>query len=104
MIKTDLPQAKLYLEQASMINPNSPSIMDTRGLILLEEGDYRGALTQFRSAFTLDSKQPAIQYHIALALHKLNRNSEAKMQLQNVLSAFGDFPQKAQATKLFNQL
>src|SRR5438874_1075813 len=54
------------------------------GVKLYDKGDYEGALTEFRAAYTAQSS-PAILVNVALTLRKLGRNAEAIDALEPLL-------------------
>jgi tetratricopeptide (TPR) repeat protein len=82
---TDLDAALELTEQALLISPKASSLIDTKGWIIAKKGQYDQALVLLRQAYSMDSNDPAIRYHLAYTLHKLGRVEEAKTEL---VSAF----------------
>jgi len=47
---------------------------------------------------------PGIQYHVAVALHRVGRPADARAMLETLLSSGGSFADKARAGKLLQEL
>ncbi|MDX1519049.1 MAG: PEP-CTERM system TPR-repeat protein PrsT, partial [Gammaproteobacteria bacterium] len=75
--KTGDERALDMIKTAHERDPYDPSVLDTYGWILTETGNPREGLNYLRLAMSLEANDPAIQYHLALALSRLNRNKEA---------------------------
>jgi len=65
-----LHEARRYLEQASLLAPESPTAHSNLGVVLLQLKEYHAARDEFRSAFALSSGADE------LAAHNLNRTQE----------------------------
>ncbi len=100
----DLEQALLYAQQAYELNSNSAEILDTRGWLLVLNGDLTKGLNVLRQAYTLQSNAPTVRYHLAYALNQLGRKNEARTQLQKALLYKGHFRQRQAAKLLLEQL
>jgi putative PEP-CTERM system TPR-repeat lipoprotein len=100
----DLVEALAYAEKAAVLNPNSAAILDTKGWLLTLNDNAQEGLNVLRQAFTLQSNDPTIRYHIAYSLHKLGRNSEAKSELKFILQNNKKFPELPQVKELFEAM
>ncbi len=80
-------QALKYIEQAYEISPKSPSILDTYGLILLQQGDVEKASRMLQSANRMVPDNPGIKYHLALVLDKKGEKQAAKAMVTDALNA-----------------
>lgn len=68
------------------------------GVKLYDKGDYEGALTEFRAAYTAQSS-PTILVNIAVCLRKLDRNAEAIEILEAILADPNVDPQTRASTQ-----
>ena len=82
----NLEKALQLVEQGLQISPKSASLIDTKGWILANQGQYDEALVLLRQAYSMNSNDPAIRYHLAYTLHKLGRVEEAKSELVSAFS------------------
>ncbi|MDU0354529.1 tetratricopeptide repeat protein [Paraglaciecola aquimarina] len=81
-IDQDLSKALDLVNQGLAIAPKSASLLDTKGWITAQQGQYDQALELLRQAYSTDSNDPSIRYHIAYTLNKLGRVNEAKLTLE----------------------
>jgi len=98
------PRAQATAEQALKLVPDNPIVLDTLGWIVLEQGDVKRATTLLRKAAGLAPKLPEIQYHLGAALAKSGDKPGARKQLEQLLAANKEFPQRAEAQALLTQL
>ena len=103
-LSSDLDKAKSLIDEAVTMQPNSSSFIDTQGWVLSLQGQHTAALQKLRNAYVLNSNNPAISYHIAYTLSKLDRKEEAKTELKKLLAQHNRFTDKAAAEKLLNEL
>lgn len=101
-IEIDLKQALLLVEKGLVIAPKSASLVDTKGWILVKQGQHEAALTLLRQAYSLDSNDPSIRYHLAYTLHKMNRTDEAKKELKQAFALDIPFIESTDAKALLN--
>jgi Flp pilus assembly protein TadD len=104
--KGDLAKARGLAEQALAVAPPAPLplIDDTLGWILLAQGEAEKALTYLAAASLSAPKNPDIQYHLAVALHRLGRTADAQARLETLLGSGVTFSDRADAEKLLQQL
>ncbi len=93
-----------YAEKAHRLDPANPAILDTLGWIHAQKGDGAHALAYLRDAQTRASGDPGIRYHLAVALHQLGRDDEARQQLSEALKSNLDFDGRKEAQALVNEL
>lgn len=98
------PRALATAEQALKLVPDNPIVLDTLGWIVLEQGDVKQATTLLRKAAGLAPKLAEIQYHLGAALAKSGDKPGARKQLEQLLAAHKNFPQRAEAQALLTQL
>lgn len=93
-----------YAERAYRLAPNEATIADTLGWVLVQQNQVEKSLRYLREAKLRDSSNPEIQYHLASALNKLGRNSEARLELDQALASKIRFPGVEDAKKLHQLL
>ncbi|MDN2700743.1 PEP-CTERM system TPR-repeat protein PrsT [Janthinobacterium sp. SUN100] len=98
------PRALATAEQALKLAPENAAVLDTLGWIALEQGDVKRATTLLRKAAGLAPASPEVQYHLGAALAKSGDKGGARKQLEQLLAANKDFPQRAAAQALLTQL
>jgi len=102
--RKDGKRALELIERARKLAPSNPAVLDTYGWILVQQGDAAKGLQYLRQAQTRASNQIDVRYHIAVALTKLNRNSEAKRELEAILTRDTEFQSRAEAEALYKTL
>ncbi len=96
-------KAQGLARQAYRIAP-SPQTADTLGWALVSDGDAKTGLPYLQRAGTALPQDPAIQYHLAVALKATGENSQARDLLLQVLKANTAFDGKDDAERLLNEL
>ncbi|MCQ8181591.1 PEP-CTERM system TPR-repeat protein PrsT [Methylomonas sp. SURF-1] len=91
-------------EQAHKLAPDQAATNDTLGWILVNSGQIEQGLHYLRNAHSLQSQDPEIRYHIAVALTKLQRNDEARQELEQALKTNRAFNGMEQAKALLEKL
>lgn len=95
------PKLSLQLaEDANNLKPNDANILDTLAWSLAQNKQLDRALNLLRTAYTLDSSNLDIRYHLAYVLHNLNRHNESKRELDYILSSNPNADMKSKAMKL----
>src|SRR5260370_18208750 len=102
--KGDLVKARGLAERATAASPRLPQIDDTLGWILLAQGDPQKALTYLSAAILSAPGNPDIQYHLAVALHRVGRQADAQATLENLLGSGASFCDKTEAQNLCREL
>jgi tetratricopeptide (TPR) repeat protein len=101
---SDSGRALTLVSKALQLQPNSPDISDTLGLVLMKKGDAKGALPALQRAHAIAPTNGEISYHLALALNALGQKSEAKQTIQAALAKDQTFLDTAEAKKLLQKL
>lgn len=78
----DLEEAEQLIRQALTLNPLDPSIMDSLGWVLFQQGRYEEALEVLDDARKRMTKSAVIWQHLAETYLKLNRADEARSCLE----------------------
>jgi len=104
-IREKEPQKALELaEKAAQSAGSAPLVLDTLGMVLLKNKQEERALNTLGKAHDLDPENRQISYHHALALVQNSRIPDAVENLEALTSKKGEFPDKADALRLLNQL
>jgi putative PEP-CTERM system TPR-repeat lipoprotein len=98
------PRAVTYAEQAYRLVPDSPSIADTLGWILVDQGNTARGLELIQRAFVRAPNNVEIHYHLAVALAKSGDKAQARKELETLLGQNREFSQRADAERLLKQL
>ena len=76
-----------YAEKAYEIAPDQPQTLDTYGWILVQRGEVEQGLRLLRNAYSRASRNLGIRYHLAFALNRLGKTSEARRHLKEVVKS-----------------
>ena len=98
------PKALGYAEKANQLAPNNPAILDTLGVLLVDNGDAKRDIESLRQATTLAPNAPGIRLNLARALVRDGQKEAAKTELE-ILAKLGEaFPAQAEVTRLMQAL
>ena len=81
-----------------------PTILDTLGWILVQQGQLEQGLRHLRDARLRDPQNPEIRYHLAVVLNRTGRADEARVELEPVIASNERFDGSEQARSLWQQL
>ena len=98
------PKALGYAEQANKLAPNQPAIMDTLGMLLVEQGNAERGLELLAKALELMPQADAIRLNHAKALIKAGKKTQAKQELETLAKLGDKFPAQAEVTALMKGL
>jgi Flp pilus assembly protein TadD len=98
------PRALATAQQALQLAQNNPTISDTLGWILTEQGDTAHGLPLLKNAAIALPDDLAVHYHLASALAKSGDKIGARRELQQMLASGKTFAEEAQARALLKQL
>jgi Flp pilus assembly protein TadD len=93
-----------YAERAYSQRANDPMIIDTLGWLLLQQGQLERGLALLRDARLRNPNDPEIRYHLAVALARNGRKTEAREELGQVLKPAVSFSGIGDARKLQSEL
>ncbi|HWT54224.1 MAG TPA: XrtA/PEP-CTERM system TPR-repeat protein PrsT [Rhodocyclaceae bacterium] len=93
-----------YAEQANRIAPNQPALMDTLGMLQVEQGQVAKGTELLRKAVGLAPQESDIRLNLARALIKGGDKSGARTELEN-LSKLGDkYDKQGEVSELLKTL
>jgi putative PEP-CTERM system TPR-repeat lipoprotein len=93
-----------FAERAYSLANGEPSIVDTLGWVLVQQGQLDRGLSLLRDARLRDATNPEIRFHYASALAMTGREAEARSELKEVLKGGATFGEIEEARKLQRQL
>ena len=100
----ELGIARELAQRAFKISPGDAHIGDTLGWILVEQGETETALAYLNAANLRAPEDLDVQYHLAVALHRVGRAADARAILESLLGSAGSFADRAEAEKLMQAL
>lgn len=98
------PRALATAERALKLAPRSPTVLDTYGWVLTEQGRAKEALPFLHEALGKAPNARSTRYHYAVALSLSGQKAEAKRELQSLLQGGKAFPEIELARALAAQL
>ena len=98
------PKALEYAERADKLAPNTPSILDTYGVLLLEKGDTARGLAMLQKAVAAAPDEANIRFNLARALIKDGQKEAAKNELKTLAKLGDKFAGQAEVAKLMQTL
>jgi putative PEP-CTERM system TPR-repeat lipoprotein len=104
LLRLNDPQAQAVAEQALAAEPGNAAVIDTAGWIALNAGNLDRALQLLRDARLRNPDSAEVRYHLAAALLKAGRRSEAREELQAALAGNRGFDGRAAAEQLLQTL
>jgi Flp pilus assembly protein TadD len=104
LIKQRDPKALAYAEKAFALAQTDPTVQDTLGWALVQQGQLDKGLRHLREARLRDPQNLEIRYHVAAALSRAGRTDEAKVELEPVIAGKADFDGNEDAHALWQQL
>jgi Flp pilus assembly protein TadD len=97
------PRALALAQKAYQLAP-APQIADTLGWIMLQHGDVQPAVGLLQKAVTQRPGDPALTYHLALAMEKLGKADESRKLLEPILAKPDPFEDRPAAEKLMQEV
>jgi hypothetical protein len=97
----DFAAAQKFVDEADSAEPNSPSILNLRGEILMEQKEFDQAEASFKKALKVDPKFREAQYNLAQIPFKKKEYAKARERFETLFSQTpgGDKNQAAQIIK-----
>lgn len=93
-----------FAKRAYELAPEQAQTIDTYGWMLVRNGDVQQGLRLLRNAQARSNNQPAVGYHIAVALDALGRHKEALREIEGVFDLGKKFEDEDAARKLLERL
>jgi Flp pilus assembly protein TadD len=104
-MRDDAADALKHAQHAAKLAPTAPEVLDTLGVVLLQNGKPDEAVDVLRKAISASSKvDPEYQFHLAQALATTGKKDEARETLRASLHSDQPFKDKAEAQKLLAEL
>jgi putative PEP-CTERM system TPR-repeat lipoprotein len=97
-------EAVKYAERALAVAPDSATVKDTLGMILLDQGQTGRALGLLKEAAAKASDNLSTQYHLALALTRSGDKEQARKILKALSAEQKPFSEKPEAEALLQSL
>ncbi|MCC6890868.1 MAG: tetratricopeptide repeat protein, partial [Hyphomicrobiales bacterium] len=98
------PKAIDYAERARALAPNSPAILDTLAMIMLDRGDKARAVELLRQALMLAPNAQTIRMDLATALARSGQQEGARRELEPLLKLDDKDPAHIAAAALMRSL
>ncbi len=102
--ETDLDKALYFAEKAYALASESPTVLDTLSMVLLENGETARAQRLIDRALVTKPGDPTLLYHRLLILENNSDKKELAIELGKLLEKEKNFPERADAELLFKRL
>jgi tetratricopeptide (TPR) repeat protein len=104
-LRKDDPLAALsYAERAYQIDEGSAAVMETLGVVLLDQGSPDRAARLLKRASDANPDKLTTKYYLGLALSEIGRKAEAVTLLEQILSQDTEFATRNEAVSLLAKL
>lgn len=99
-------QARAVADRAHALAPLSSSVEDTLGWVMVAQGDAKGGLPYLKAAAYGMPQDPAVQFHLAVALSRTGAMGPAREMLAKLATdgSGSDVDTKAQASQYLQSL
>ncbi|ODT67957.1 MAG: hypothetical protein ABS69_17225 [Nitrosomonadales bacterium SCN 54-20] len=98
------PLALEYAEKAHQLAADDPIVLDTLGWILVEQGNTSRGVPLLQKAVSLAPQAGEIRYHLALGLAKSGDKTQARKELEQLLTTGKNFSSIDEAKTLLKQM
>jgi putative PEP-CTERM system TPR-repeat lipoprotein len=97
-------RALSYAEQALKLKTDNPTIMDTLGWILVQQGQTERGIKLLQQALSKAPDAGAIHWHLAYGFYQAGDRTHARQELKRLLDSGLGFSEEAKARELLKQL
>ena len=97
-------RALRYSDKAVQLAPDVPSVIDTRAMVLLANGELDRAIRASDRLIDRSPSDPVYNYHRALILERQGKAEEARILLNEVLDANGEKVDRAEVEQALARL
>lgn len=104
LLQLNDPAAQEQAEKALKLSPNNPYFADTLGWILIQKGQLETGLRYLREARLRSPENGEIRFHLAYALAKHGRKTEAREELTAALAGPGRIVSSEAVSQLKKEL
>lgn len=99
------PQALVLAERALKLAPENPAVLDTLGVLQIENGQGEKGIENIRKAVSLAPTTPAMRLNLAKAYARLGRKDDAMKEADELLKSLPESsPLRAEVTALRERL
>jgi tetratricopeptide (TPR) repeat protein len=95
----DLGRAAELARKAHDLAPSEPTITDTLGWTLYQQGDYQQAIELLGQSEAKLQQNPEVQYHFGMANYMMGRTDAARTALEKAVAAPAEFAWKDEAKR-----
>jgi predicted Zn-dependent protease len=103
-LESDKQKALKYAKTAYGLAPHFNNIKDSYGFILVNSGQHEEGLKLIQEVEEAEPNNSDVKYHLAYALSKTNKSTEAIDILKTITTQTQVFSEKKNAKKLLNAL
>jgi putative PEP-CTERM system TPR-repeat lipoprotein len=100
----DPSRATVYARRAVDLSPDSPVILDTLAVLLLDSGSVREALDLLTRAVEMAPENTTIRLHHAQALLADNAFHQGRAALEQLIARYPDAPERDAAARMLEEL
>src|SRR6266480_1172455 len=100
----NLEEALSQAQRASELAPDDPAILDTRGFVHFQLGQYDKAEPLLRRAAEQLRNNAEVHYHLGMTYYRLGRKEDAGVALRRALQLDGKLPQAQEARTILKEL
>ncbi len=93
-----------FAERAYKLAPESPSVTDTLGWLLVEQGNVVRGIELLEKSAKAAPNNPETRYHLAQGWARAGDKLKARKELERLLATDVKFSQRAEAQKLLKEL
>jgi len=97
----DRKAALRYADMAIALAPGEANVLDTKALLLMDQGDLAQATKLFEESVHTAPSNPTFRYHLAMAYMAKGKAQAALEALKPALASTTAFPEKAEAQALY---
>ncbi|WP_256325373.1 XrtA/PEP-CTERM system TPR-repeat protein PrsT [Nitrosospira sp. Nsp18] len=98
------PRALEYAEKAYRVTASDPTVLDTLGWVLVEQGNIARGLPFLEKATSLVPESTEFRYHLAVGLGKSGNKAGARKELEQLLGTGKNFAGIDEARSLLKQM
>ena len=98
------PRALEYAEKAYRVTASDPTVLDTLGWVLVEQGNTTRGLPLLEKATSLMPESAEFRYHLAVGLNKSGNKAGARKELEQLLNTGKNFSDIDEARALLKQI
>jgi cellulose synthase operon protein C len=98
------PKALDYAARAATLSPYAPTVIDTYGWVLVQQGDAKRGIELLRQASNIAPQDAEVRLHLAKALLKTGDKAAAKSELETLVVQSESSTARAEAQQMLKAL